>query len=238
MKFSHQTIIGEQLDDTLKSTLSNQYITYLGVSLLILYIGVYHRLDPETKETIQTKLTNPVIILAIITINFVLSFYNMLVAILLLVAIMITFSPRIKQSEKEEEHIPEEDNVEGFTSKRGNLLKHFDLKLPKSITNAVEEGLIENRRIKAQTRADKISKKNIKRGDNNSKNLTIPRRKFNPTNKEDKNLLNTRKICRDVINRIDYSYEDKPYLLKYISSRLEEIVDINNLLDDDSEDED
>ena len=98
MKFSHRTIIGEQLDDTLKSTLSNQYITYLGVSLLILYIGVYHRLDPETKETIQTKLTNPVIILAIITINFVLSFYNMLVAILLLVAIMITFSPRIKQS--------------------------------------------------------------------------------------------------------------------------------------------
>jgi len=63
MKFSHRTIIGEQLDDTLKSTLSNQYITYLGVSLLILYIGVYHRLDPETKETIQTKLTNPVIIL-------------------------------------------------------------------------------------------------------------------------------------------------------------------------------
>lgn len=63
-------------------------------------------------------------------------------------------------------------------------------------------------------------------------NLAIQRRKFNLNDESDKDLLNTREICTDVINRINYEYEDTEYLKKYISARIEEIIEINKLLDD------
>lgn len=63
-------------------------------------------------------------------------------------------------------------------------------------------------------------------------NLSIQRRKFNLNDESDKDLLNTREICTDVINRINYEYEDTEYLKKYISARIEEIIEINKLLDD------
>ena len=116
-------------------------------------------------------------------------------------------------------------------------MKHFNLDIPKSITSSVEEGMAENRRVKASERVSKINKKNIRKGDKKMSDLTIKRRKFNPDDKDDENLINTRQICRDIINRIDYKYEDRSYLLKYIASRLEEIVDVNRLLDDDDSDE-
>jgi hypothetical protein len=63
--------------------------------------------------------------------------------------------------------------------------------------------------------------------------LAIQRRKFNLNDANDKDLINTREICTDIINRINYEYEDNEYLKKYISSRVEEIIEINKLLDDD-----
>ena len=76
-----------------------------------------------------------------------------------------------------------------------------------------------------------LKKKNssIKSSDNN---LEIPKRKFNLDNDEDMNLLNTREICKDIINRINFKYEDNDYLKKYIGTRIEEIVDLNELLND------
>ena len=226
-------VIGESADNLLRGTLQNQYITYLSVTLLVIYIGLYHRFSPETRENIQNAITNPVVIGIIITINFVLSFYNMLVAILILIAIIITFSPRNSKRQLDGKV------VEGFEEKgkRHQLMKHFNLDIPKSITSSVEEGMAENRRVKASERASKINKKNIRKGDKKMSDLTIKRRKFNPDDKDDENLINTRQICRDIINRIDYKYEDRSYLLKYIASRLEEIVDVNRLLDDDDSDE-
>ena len=38
-----------------------------------------------------------------------------------------------------------------------------------------------------------------------------------------------------MINRIDYEYEDFNYLKKYISSRIEEIVELLDLLEDDDD---
>ena len=76
-----------------------------------------------------------------------------------------------------------------------------------------------------------LKKKNssIKSSDNN---LEIPKRKFNLDNDEDMNLLNTREICKDIINRINFKYEDNDYLKKYIGTRIEEIVDLNELLNE------
>lgn len=78
------------------------------------------------------------------------------------------------------------------------------------------------------------SNSNIKKKASKSQgDLTIMKRKFNINDETDKNLLNTREICTDIINRINYEYEDGDYLRKYIGSRVEEIIEINKLLDED-----
>lgn len=76
----------------------------------------------------------------------------------------------------------------------------------------------------------KKNNKNIK--SNNSRDLKIQKRKFDLNKDSDMHLLNTREICKDIINRINYKYEDNDYLKKYIGSRIEEIVDLNGLLDE------
>jgi hypothetical protein len=228
-------VIGQSLDNTLHTILCNQYITYLAVSLLIIYIGLYHTFTQVTREKIHKVLSNPIVITGLITLNFVMSFYNMLVALMILIALVMTFSPRNMPHANMMEGFAEENVVE--KPKRHRLLKHFDIPTPKSYTNAVEEGIAENRRIKAEEQVKEMKAHKTKKS-NNSKERSIMRRKFDPNSKDDKNLLNTREICRDIINRIDYKYENRDYLLKYISSRLEEIVDLNRLLDDDTEDDD
>jgi len=61
---------------------------------------------------------------------------------------------------------------------------------------------------------------------------TINRRTFDPTNEDDTNLQITKEILQDMINRIDYDYESSKYLHKYIKHRIEEIIEINKLTDD------
>lgn len=64
---------------------------------------------------------------------------------------------------------------------------------------------------------------------------TIKTRSFNPNKEEDTNLLITKEILQDIINRIEYNFETTKYLKKYIKHRIEEVVNINKLLDDDEE---
>ena len=61
---------------------------------------------------------------------------------------------------------------------------------------------------------------------------TVKHRVFDPSNEEDTNLLITKEILQDMHNRIEFNYENNKYLKKYIKHRVEEIVDINKLLDD------
>ena len=62
---------------------------------------------------------------------------------------------------------------------------------------------------------------------------TIKHRTFDPSLEEDTNLLITKEILQDMTNRIEYNYENTNYLKKYIKHRVEEIVTINKLLEDD-----
>lgn len=61
---------------------------------------------------------------------------------------------------------------------------------------------------------------------------TVELRKFNPADNEDMNLLMTMEICDDIKNRIKYVYEDTGYLKKYIREKIEEIVDMLDLVPD------
>jgi len=71
-------------------------------------------------------------------------------------------------------------------------------------------------------------------GSNGSKEdfQTIKHRVFDPSNEEDTNLLITKEILQDMHNRIEFNYENNKYLKKYIKHRVEEIVELNKLLDD------
>jgi hypothetical protein len=67
---------------------------------------------------------------------------------------------------------------------------------------------------------------------NKEKFQSIPMRKFNPANKDDTNLLLVMEHCKDIQNRIEYEYEDITYLKKYIKDKLEKIIDLLELVDD------
>ena len=60
----------------------------------------------------------------------------------------------------------------------------------------------------------------------------IQQRKFNPASQEDMNLLETMGICEDIRDRIKYNYEDTKYLKRHIKEKLEEVVDLLDLVDD------
>lgn len=63
----------------------------------------------------------------------------------------------------------------------------------------------------------------------NKNTRTVKKRKFNPNNEDDSNLLITKEILKDLLNRITYEYENTAYLKKYLEHRIEEIIDINKL---------
>ena len=77
---------------------------------------------------------------------------------------------------------------------------------------------------------DNNSNNNVVNSDNIKK---IEKRKFNPSNQDDTNLMITKEILNDMVNRIEYKYEDTPYLKKYLRHRIEDIIETNDLLDDD-----
>ena len=60
----------------------------------------------------------------------------------------------------------------------------------------------------------------------------ILKRKFDPTNEEDSNLLLTMEACSEIKDRISYNYENKEYLKRYIRDKLEEIIELLNLVDE------
>ena len=64
-------------------------------------------------------------------------------------------------------------------------------------------------------------------------NKIIKKRIFNPNKEDDTNLMITKEILIDMINRIEYNYENNTYLKKYIKARIEELIETNNLLDED-----
>jgi hypothetical protein len=59
----------------------------------------------------------------------------------------------------------------------------------------------------------------------------ILRRKFDPTNEEDSNLLLTMESCSEIKDRIKYNYENKEYLKRYIRDKLEEIIELLQLIE-------
>ena len=113
------------------------------------------------------------------------------------------------------------------------------------ITLLITEALKENKQLEKSLskvkndnehnipKSSKSNKKVIKTKKERFNSLEIERRKFDLNNKDDKILVYSKEVLKDVVNRIDYEYEDREYLKKYIGSKFEEIIDLLGLLNDD-----
>jgi hypothetical protein len=107
-----------------------------------------------------------------------------------------------------------------FESEKNNNSKKTSRKTQKDTFDDIETSI-----------PNKITSKN-KFATKKDKFQTINRRTFDPTNEDDTNLQITKEILQDMINRIEYDYENSKYLHKYIKHRIEEIIEINKLTDD------
>lgn len=136
----------------------------------------------------------------------------------------------IPKKKKDKDEIIEKE--EDFEDTRQNLFtKMLNIDLEDMKNHIMKDDNSERKEeILNKINIMKNKNKNIKSNDN--KNLKIPKRKFDLNKDSDMHLLNTREICKDIINRINYKYEDNDYLKKYIGSRIEEIVDLNGLLEE------
>ena len=162
-------------------------------------------------------------------------------------------SIKLEKSEKDFEKKTKEDKTKSrentINSIKDVLLGSFN-KIKNGAENEYQKGLVENKKMiyenekknNNQTVKNVNSKKKFKNINKNSNNKsskeefqTIDTRSFDPSSEEDTNLLITKEVLQDMINRIDYKFETNIYLKKYLKHRIEEIVELNKLLDEDED---
>jgi len=154
-----------------------------------------------------------------------------------------------KKKIKEDEENDRNDKINSIKSILFNSVNNLKSTAENEYKKSVAENLqlvYENEKKQNKNiskNSGKSSSKNSGKSSGKSKNnrnnkedfKAINVRKFDPSNEEDTNLLITKEILQDIINRIEYNFESNTYLKKYIKHRLEEVVEINKLLDDEED---
>ena len=154
---------------------------------------------------------------------------NFTIGMILLFSVLISISHKIKKEEPENPKQPKQpkQNIkEGFKDS-------FVKEQLKNVLNTFTDGIEENQKIETKF---KTTLEKEKKNKYNSKKETfqqIKKREFNLGKQEDKNLLYTKETLKEIVNRINYEYEDIDYLKKYIGNKFEEIIDLLDLLKDD-----
>jgi Ca2+/Na+ antiporter len=121
----------------------------------------------------------------------------------------------MKKVDNYKTHKKREEAYNNLVSSNNNVIK----KKYKTHSDSYEENLLEE--------TENIMKDNETEDFKGQETIKI--RKFDPNNEFDNNLLMTKDICDDIKKRITYEYESIPYLKRYISSRLQEIIDLLDL---------
>lgn len=152
-----------------------------------------------------------------------------------------TFKKKIKEDEENDRN----DKINSIKSVLFNSVNNLKSTAENEYKKSVAENLqlvYENEKKQNKKTSKNSSGKSssgIGKSKNNRNNKedfkAINVRKFDPSNEEDTNLLITKEILQDMINRIEYNFESNTYLKKYIKHRLEEVVEINKLLEDEED---
>ena len=237
------------IDNTLAS-IRNTRLTYAIVLTGVCFIGIYHLLPAHTQFAIGNIIRNPIILSILLLGLLVIGYFNIISGIILLVLFICIFIPQ---------HITyigegSNNNIEGFTSQHSNSSNESglnsnnkvikDLLKPGKLRSELEAARKQNKEMfEAEMANNKFmeleNKKRRKTNQQKNEKFTadldgsraIQQRKFNPASQEDMNLLETMEICEEVRDRIKYNYEDTKYLKRYIKEKLEEIVDLLDLVD-------
>lgn len=234
------------------------FISFTLISF-IFFILFYEYLDNEIKIQIYKTLSNPVILILLVGLIGLILKYNFTIGIMLALSlvIIIVLKPsknqdKVKNTKSKSKfrnisRKTSSDNYEGFKN------KSYLEKTISKITNSLQEGMNENKKLEASL--NNINDNNDDNDDNDNNNneevvsednnnseksannelsnkLEIPKRKFNLDKREDKILIYSKEVLKDIINRINYEYDDREYLKKYIGNKFEEIIDLLGLLED------
>lgn len=166
---------------------------------------------------IFNMISNPIVLLVLIGFIGVILYNNFTIGMIILFSVLVSISYK---SEKEEEPV---NTNEGFKDS-------FVKEQMKNVLNTLTDGIEENKNIEEKF------KSTLKKEKSKPKKETfqqIKKREFNLAKQEDKHLLYTKETLKEIINRINYEYEDIEYLKKYIGNKFEEIIDLLDLLKDD-----
>ena len=155
-----------------------------------------------------------------------------------------------KKKEKSKEDFLKKTKEDNINSRTENINSIKDVilgsvkKIKEGGENEHKKALLENKKLiyENEKKNNKMNNKmnnrrGIKGGSKSGKEefQTIEIRAFDPSNEEDTNLIITKEILQDMLNRIKYNFESNKYLKKYLKHRIEEIVDINKLIDDEDD---
>lgn len=152
--------------------------------------------------------------------------------------------PKITKSaykQKEEDDAKTDETVDKIKNTilgtMNNFKKVSDNEYQKSLNENKQIQYLNEKKQNMKSNKNKNSKQNFtntnSKGNSKKENFqTIKTRKFDPNKEEDTNFLITKEVLQDMITRIDYNYESSKYLKKYLKHRVEEIVELNKLLED------
>jgi hypothetical protein len=234
--------------DSIKKILNNKYFIFIAISSIIIALLIIQLLNKQIKNEIIKWIQYPLILIPIILVIVFVSNFNICLAIIMLIAILILLLPdNNKYSYKtslllnegfenkyEKELQNKEENDQYYIDGIKNLVSSKLKNIEKHHNNELSKGILENKKkiLDIEKLKNKKDKSKTSSSDSNSSKI-IEKRVFNPNQEDDTNLLLTKEILLDMVNRIEYNYENTNYLRKYIKSRVEEIIDTNNLLDED-----
>ena len=249
------------IKQTLKS-IRDTRLTYFIVLTGASFIGILHLLPSRTQQSIADFIRTPVISALLLIGTFIIGYFNIIggIIILVLVACLImpaTFSntqqgqlvtegfvsssdgnkSNDKAKEKADNSLSSDNKTIKDLLKPGKFRKELDeaRKLNKDL---FEKEMANNKFMEYEHNKQKKNKASNKSSKQEKFQAeldgarAIQQRKFNPANQEDVNLLETMEIADEIRDRIKYNYEDKKYLKRYIKEKLEEVVDMLDLVQD------
>ena len=234
----------------------NPRVTYLLITGIVSVIAILHLLPAATQHNLASQFsTHPWLLAVILIVILGLTYFNWIAGLLMLFLAICVLFPMTTKEYGMTQVIPGGNIYEGFAdSKNGKAENDISLNnghikslfAPGILGKGVEEARAANKKLKAENaareksiqilnskRAEKFGDKNTGRARESEGFKEIELRRFDPTSEDDMNLLLTMEHCADIQNRVKYVYEDTKYLKKYIRDKLEDIVDLLDLVPDD-----